>query len=218
MADSVLFITSRNYSSWSLRGWLLCRIAGLKFRAESISPDDPRVKEELLMRASSIRYPALVHGDVKVWDTLGMAEYLNEAFPEAGLLPQERQARALCRSISGEMHSGFSALRASLPMNIRARRPGFRIWTGPRADIAAVNAIWEDCIARSGGPFLFGVRPTIADAMFAPVVSRYVTYDVPIEGACRMFADAVLGWDAMIDWMRDAEAEPEEIAELDIEF
>jgi len=218
MAEAVLFITSRNYSSWSLRGWLLCRIAGLPFRAESISPDDPRVKEELLMRASSIRYPALVHGDVKVWDTLGMAEYLNEAFPEANMLPQEKQARALCRSISGEMHSGFSALRSSLPMNIRASRPGFRIWTGPRGDIAAVNAIWEDCIARSGGPFLFGATPCIADAMFAPVVSRYVTYDVKMEGACRVFADAVLGWDAMVDWMRDALEEPEEIAELDIEF
>ncbi len=218
MADSVLFITSRNYSSWSLRGWLLCRIAGLPFRTESISPDDPRVKEELLMRASSIRYPALVHGDVKVWDTLGIAEYLNETFPDAGLLPKDRQARALCRSISGEMHSGFSALRSSLPMNIRARRPGFRVWSGPRADIAAVNAIWEDCIARSGGPFLFGARPTIADAMFAPVVTRYITYDVAIEGACRTFADAVLGWDAMVDWMRDALAEPEEIEELDIEF
>ena len=218
MADSVLFITSRNYSSWSLRGWLLCRIAGLPFRAESISPDDPRVKEELLMRASSIRYPALVHGDVKVWDTLGIAEYLNETFPDAGLLPEDRQARALCRSISGEMHSGFSALRSSLPMNIRARRPGFRVWSGPRADIAAVNAIWEDCIARYGGPFLFGARPSIADAMFAPVVTRYITYDVAIEGACRIFADAVLGWDAMADWMRDALAEPEEIEELDIEF
>ncbi len=218
MADSVLFITSRNYSSWSLRGWLLCRIAGLPFRTESISPDDPRVKEELLMRASSIRYPALVHGDVKVWDTLGIAEYLNETFPDAGLLPKDRQARALCRSISGEMHSGFSALRSSLPMNIRARRPGFRVWSGPRADIAAVNAIWEDCIARYGGPFLFGARPTIADAMFAPVVTRYITYDVAIEGACRTFADAVLGWDAMVDWMRDALAEPEEIEELDIEF
>lgn len=218
MAVSVLFITSRNYSSWSLRGWLLCRIAGLKFRAESISPDDPRVKEELLMRSSSIRHPALVHGDVKVWDTLGIAEYLNETFPKAGLLPEGRQARALCRSISGEMHSGFSALRSSLPMNIRARRPGFRVWSGPRADIAAVNAIWEDCIARYGGPFLFGRTPTIADAMFAPVVTRYITYDVAIEGACRTFADAVLGWDAMIEWMRDAEAEPEEIAELDIEF
>jgi glutathione S-transferase len=218
MAEAVLFITSRNYSSWSLRGWLLCRIAGLPFRAEPISPDDPSVKEELLMRASSIRYPALVHGDVKVWDTFGIAEYLNEAFPGAHMLPEEKQARALCRSITGEMHSGFSALRSSLPMNIRASRPGFRIWTGPRTDIAAVNAIWEDCIARSGGPFLFGKTPCIADAMFAPVVSRYVTYDVTMEGACRVFADAVLGWDAMQDWMRDALEEPEEIAELDIEL
>lgn len=218
MAEATLFITSRNYSSWSLRGWLLCRISGVAFHAESISPDDPRVKEELLMRASSIRYPALVHDGVKVWDTLGIAEYLADAFPESHLLPEGRQERALCRSISGEMHSGFSALRSSLPMNIRARRPGFRIWTGPRADIAAVNAIWEDCIARSGGPFLFGARPTIADAMYAPVVSRYLTYDVAMEGACRVFADAVLGWDAMQDWIRDAMAEPEEIAELDIEF
>lgn len=218
MEEAVLFITSRNYSSWSLRGWLLCRMAGLRFRAERVSPDDPRVRAELLMRASSIRHPALVHDGIKIWDTLAIAEYLNETFPAAGLLPEERQARALCRSVSGEMHSGFAALRASLPMNMRARRPGFRLWSGPRADIAAVHAIWADCLARSGGPFLFGARPTVADAMFAPVVSRYQTYGVAVEGASATFAGAVLGWDAVQEWTRAALEEPEEIAELDIEF
>ena len=119
MAGATLLISSKNYSSWSLRGYLLARLAGLAFEEKIVDPDDPANRKELLMQSSSIRVPALMHDDVVIWDTLAIAEYLNEMFPKAGMLPADRAARARCRSISGEMHSGFSALREALPMNLR---------------------------------------------------------------------------------------------------
>lgn len=218
MAEATLLITSRNYSSWSLRGFLLARLSGLDFVAETVSPDDPGAREELLLRSSSIRYPCLLHDGVRIWDVLAIAEYLNEIRPEAGMLPAERQARALCRSISGEMHSGFAALRASLPMNLKAHRPGFAIWSGPRADIDAIEAIWDDCLDRSGGPWLFGKAPTIADAMYAPVATRLHTYDVRLGAKAAAYVRHVLAWPDLVEWTRDALSEPEEIAELEVEF
>ncbi len=218
MAQATLLITSRNYSSWSLRGFLLARLSGLDFVARTISWDDPAAREELLLRSSSIRYPCLEHDGVRVWDVLAIAEYLNEIFPAAGMLPADRQARALCRSISGEMHSGFAALRASLPMNLKAYRPGFAIWSGPRADIDAIEAIWDDRIERSGGPWLFGATPSIADAMYAPVATRLRTYDVTLGAKGSAYMRHVLAWPDLVEWTADAASEPEEIAELEVEF
>lgn len=111
-----------------------------------------------------------------VWDTLAIAEYLNEAMPDAGLLPDDRVQRAHCRSISGEIHSGFTTLRASLPVNLTGHFPGFKIWSRAQADIDRVWSIWRDCLETSGGPFLFGERRTMTDAMYAPVVTRFTTY------------------------------------------
>jgi len=216
--SATLLITSRNYSSWCMRGWLLARLSGLPFTAESVSPEDPAVRDELLLRASSIRLPCLVHEGVKVWDTLAIAEYLNELRPAAQMLPAERAARALCRSISGEMHSGFTALRSSLPMNLKARRPGFVVWSGPRADIEAITTIWRDCLAAGGGPWLFGARPTIADCMYAPVVTRFLTYDVKLDPVCAAYAAQVMAWPDMAEWVAAALEEPEEIPELEVEF
>jgi glutathione S-transferase len=125
----VLRISSRNYSSWSLRGWLILRLSGLPFETELVSPDDPATRAELLLQSSSILLPCLLHDGVELWDTLAIAEYLNEPRPEARLMPEERVARARCRSISGEMHAGFHALRSSLPMNLRAHVPGFTVWS-----------------------------------------------------------------------------------------
>src|SRR5258707_1207570 len=125
MSDAVLTISSKNYSSWSLRGWLLCRMAGLDFREELLSHDDPSTRAELLLLSPSFLVPRLTHNGVKVWDTLAIAEYVNELKPDARLIPAERVARARCRAISGEMHSGFSNLRSALPMNLKAHYTGF---------------------------------------------------------------------------------------------
>lgn len=213
-----LVISSRNYSSWSLRGFLLARLAGLDFAVERVDLDDPAARAELLLQASSIRIPCLFHDGLRIWDTMAIAEHLNEIRPEAGMLPADREARARCRSISGEMHSGFHALRASLPMNLRAHRPGFRIWSGPRADIDRILFIWERCLGRWGGPWLFGERPCVADAMYAPVVTRFLTYDVKLIGGCAAYAQRVMEWAPMAEWVAAAQEEPEPpIHELEVE-
>src|SRR5690242_15837622 len=177
MTETTLTISSKNYSSWSLRGWLLCKLAGLEF-AEVIMPsDDPSTRAELLLLSPSFLVPCLRHDGATIWDTLAIGEYLNELKPKAGLLPAERRARAHCRSISGEMHSGFSNLRSALPMNLKAHYPGFKVYAGARADIDRIVAIWRDCFANYKGPYLFG-GISMADAMYAPVCSRFLTYDV----------------------------------------
>ena len=218
MSGARLLISSRNYSSWSLRGFLLCRLSGLTFTVQTASPDDPVVRAELLQRSPTIRLPSLVQGDIVVWDTLAIAEHLNESRPEARMLPKQPLARARCRSISGEMHSGFAALRSSLPLNMRARRPGFNLWSGPRADVTLIQQIWQDCLDRWGGPWLFGDRPSVADAMYAPVASRFLTYDVTLAPGCAAYRDHILAWPDMAEWMAEAEREPDAIEELEVEF
>ena len=218
MAEATLTIASKNYGSWSLRGWLLCKLAGLDFEEELSRSDDPSVRAELLLLSPSFLVPRLSHAGVKIWDTLSIAEYLNELKPEAGLLPGARADRALCRSISGEMHSGFSNLRSALPMNIKAHYPGFKVWAGARADIDRIVAIWRECLTGSGGPFLFGSKPCTADAMFAPVVTRFTTYDVSLEPDCAAYCTSILATPVMQDWITAAKAEPDELEELDVEF
>jgi len=217
MAKATLTISSKNYSSWSLRGWLLTRFAGLDFDEVVVSPDDPDVRAEILLLSSSIRVPCLRHDGAVVWDTLAMAEYLNEAFPEAQLLPQDRMLRAHCRSICGEIHSGFTTLRASLPVNLKGHFPGFKIWSRAQADIDRVCTIWRDCLAQSGGPFLFGER-TMADAMYAPVVTRFMTYDVKLEPKLAAYAKTIMAMPEMVEWIEAAKAEPADIEELEVEY
>ena len=125
MADFTIYIGNKNYSSWSLRGWLLCKMAGLEFTEEVVPADDPANRAELLLLSPSILVPCLTHDGIRIWDTLAIAEYLNEVNPKAGLLPRDRAARARCRSVCGEMHSGFGNLRSALPMNLKVRRVGF---------------------------------------------------------------------------------------------
>ena len=218
MAEATLTIASKNYGSWSLRGWLLCKLAGLDFVEEQSRSDDPSVRAELLLLSPSFLVPRLTHAGVKIWDTLAIAEYLNELKPAAGLIPTGRAKRALCRSISGEMHSGFSNLRSALPMNIKAHYPGFKVWAGARADIDRIVSIWRECLAGSGGPYLFGHTPCMADAMFAPVVMRFSTYDVALEPDCAAFCAGITAMPAMQEWIASAKAEPDELEELDVEF
>ncbi len=218
MRGTVLTISSKNYSSWSLRGWLLCRMAGLDFREEILSSDDPSTRAELLLLSPSFLVPALTHNGVKVWDTLAIAEYLHEVFPQAGLLPRDLAARTHCRSVSGEMHSGFVNLRSALPMNLKARYPGFKIWAAAQADIDRVTAIWRECLNRYGGPYLFGATPTLADAMYAPVTTRFQTYDVKLDRQCADYCETILALPDMIEWAEAARDERAGIEELEAEF
>ncbi len=218
MAKAVLTISSKNYGAWALRGWLLARFAGLEFTEKVIPPDDPAMKAEMLLLSSSLRVPSLQHGSVKVWDTLAIAEYLNEIRPKAQLLPADVKARAHCRSICGEMHSGFASMRSSLPMNIKAHFPGFKVWSRAQADIDRVLEIWRECLATYGGPYLFGQQPCVADAMYAPVVTRFLTYDVPLDQACAGYGKCIMDLPAMKEWVAAARQEPDDIDELDAEF
>jgi glutathione S-transferase len=218
MAEASLTLSSKNYSSWSLRGWLLCKMAGLDFE-ERIAPfDDPATRAELLLLSPSFLVPRLDHGPVKVWDTLAIAEYLNELKPDAGLLPGEPAARSHCRAVSGEMHSGFANLRSALPMNLKAVHPGFKVWAGAQADINRVTAIWRECLQRYGGPYMFGATPTVADAMYAPVCTRFATYDVKLDPVSATYRDLILRWPPMQEWCAAAKTEPDEVEELDVEF
>jgi glutathione S-transferase len=218
MAKAVLTISSKNYGAWSLRGWLMARLAGLDFTEKVIPPDDPAMKAEMLLLSSSMLVPSLQHNGVKVWDTLAIGEYLNEIKPKAGLLPADVVARAHCRAICGEMHSGFASMRGALPMNIKAHFPNFTVWSRAQADIDRVLAIWKECLGTYGGPFLFGKQPCMADAMYAPVVTRFLTYDVALDKASLAYCKRVMELPAMKEWFAAAKQEPEEIDELDAEF
>ena len=218
MVKADLTITSKNYGAWSLRGWLLCKMAGLDFDEEPVASDEPSTRAELLLQSPSFLVPCLTHSDVRAWDTLAIAEYLNEILPDAGLLPDTLAARAHCRSICGEMHSGFSNLRSALPMNLKAHHPGFKVWAGAQADIDRIVSIWRECLATYKGPFLFGATPGMADAMFAPVVTRFITYDVKLDSDCADYCRAIMAMPAMKEWVEGAEAEPDEVVELDVEF
>jgi glutathione S-transferase len=189
-------------------------MAGLDFREEMMPSDDPSMRAELLLLSPSFLVPRLTHEGITVWDTLAIGEYLNERFPRAALLPADRAARARCRSICGEMHAGFSNLRSALPVNLKAHHPGFKVWPGAQADIDRITAIWRECLAASGGPYLFGAL-SMADAMYAPVCTRFLTYDVALDAACAAYCQRILSWPLMVEWVTAARAEPDALDELD---
>ena len=218
MARTTLSISSKNYSSWSLRGWLLCKMAGLEFTEVPVDIDDPGARRELLLLSPSVLVPRLTHGKVTVWNTLAIAEYLAEIAPDAGLLPKNIAARAHCRAVSGEMQSGFHNLRSALPMNIKARHDSFKVFSGAKPDIERIRAIWTECLDAYGGPYLFGKHLTVADAMYAPVCSRFKTYSVELEPHLAAYRDLILDWPLIAEWTNDAAAEADEIIELEVEF
>lgn len=204
-----LIIGNKNYSSWSLRAWLVLRQAGLPAEEVLIALNEPGFKSEILKYSPSGRVPCLIHGDVKIWDSLAIGEYVAELVPGAGLWPEDRGARALARAVAAEMHSGFSALREHMPMNIRSSFPKEGRKPGVQEDIDRVKAIWRLCRSRHGGdgPFLFGDF-TIADAMYAPVVSRFRTYAVDLGDDEQAYADAIWSLEAMKEWVEASEDEP----------
>jgi glutathione S-transferase len=193
------------------------RMSGLRFREVRTASDDAIARAELLLQTSSIRIPTMEYKGVIVWDTLAIAEFLNELCPAAQMYPTDLAARARCRSVSGEMHSGFAALRAALPVNLHAFRPNFPIWSGVRADISRVTEIFRECQAAFGGPFLFGSRMSVADAMFAPVCTRFATYDVDLDPVSEAYKRHILDLQDMVEWTEAAQLEPEMVSELEVE-
>jgi glutathione S-transferase len=218
MSSTVLTLSSRNYGAWALRGWLMAKWAKVPFQENIVSPDDPAMRAEIMLLSSSMRVPALMHNGIHVWDTLAIGEYLNEIKPKAGLLPADLAARAHCRAICGEMHSGFSALRSALPMNIKAHFPKFKIWSRAQSDIDRITDTLRECLATYGGPYLFGKQACMADAMYAPVVTRFLTYDVPLDATCTAYVQTVMNMPSMQEWGAGAQLEQDEIDELEAEF
>lgn len=209
-----LVIGNRNYSSWSLRPWLAMKQAGVAFDEERILLDRPDTKQQILRRSPSGRVPCLIDGALAVWDSLAICEYVNERYAGGGLWPGDTALRARARAVAAEMHSGFAALRANMPMDIRGHYPergaAANQLPGVSADIGRIQALWADCLAASGGPFLFGDF-SIADAFFAPVVTRFRTYATALPTHLADYSEAVFALPAMQMWVAAARAEPETI-------
>ena len=209
MSDLTLVIGNKRYSSWSLRGWLTVKLTGQGFEEIVIPLRQAETRAEILKYSPAGKVPALIHGDLIVWDSLAIAEYLAEAFPDAGLWPADAAARARARCVAAEMHSGFAALRGHMPMDVLARLPGKGREPEVLADADRIMAIWRGCRETFGqyDGFLFGA-PGAADAFYAPVVSRFVSYGVKLDPVSQAYCDHVMGWPLMRAWIAAAEAEP----------
>jgi glutathione S-transferase len=208
MSDLTLVIGNKNYSSWSLRAWILMKHLGLSFREVLVRLYEPQSKDELEKYGPSGRVPVLHDGDLCVWDSLAIAEYLAESTGRAW--PAKREARALARAVSAEMHSGFINLRTEWPMNARARNRRPPVTPGLEADVDRIDQIWNDCRRRFGtgaGPWLFG-EYSAADAMYAPVVLRFNTYGAQISETARWYMATALEDSALQEWVRASQQEP----------
>jgi glutathione S-transferase len=206
---AILYVGNRNYSSWSMRGALLVRQSGLECREVVIPLDTPEGRAKLREASPTHKVPALHHEGRVIWESVAIAEYLHERFPDRGLWPEDAGARALARCVSAEMHAGFAALRQRMPLDVRARVRLDALEDGVRQDIRRIEQIWSTCRAEfgAGGDYLFGAWCT-ADAMFAPVVSRFRTYGVALGAEAQSYADAVWRWPAMASLVAEAGAEP----------
>ena len=217
MADFTLVLGNKAYSSWSLRGWLIAKQCGMPFEEIVIPLDRPETKTEIKRHTSAGKVPVLHAEGSMVWDSLAIAEFLDERFPAAGLWPADPAARAAARSVAAEMHAGFAALRRRLPMDLKRPRGALRDAApdgdGLDADISRIQEIWTDCRDQfgKGGDYLFGDFGA-ADAFFAPVVTRFDTYEVPLNKAAAAYRNAVMSWPAMGDWIAAAKTEPWVIA------
>jgi glutathione S-transferase len=210
MADLTLIIGNKNYSSWSLRPWLALKQAGIAFDEIRIPLYTPEAATKIRQYSPAGKVPILKHGEITVWESLAICDYLAETFPSSIWWPEHKPARALARSISAEMHAGFVALRTHMYMDCRAHRPGEGMTDAVKQDIDRITAMWRDCRQQFGqaGDFLLGAF-SIADAMYAPVVLRFITYGVALDPVCQTYVDRILGLPAMQEWLEAAIAEPE---------
>ncbi|WP_299471181.1 glutathione S-transferase family protein [uncultured Roseibium sp.] len=203
MTSFELFIGNKNYSSWSLRPWIALRHKKIPFEEKLVPFDFENGNPEFRAFSPSMKVPVLKDGDLTVWDSLAILEYAADCFPEKGLWPEDKRARATARAVSAEMHSGFSALRNACPMNMRRPIEVLAVDVAVTADIERILEIWSECLENSGGPFLFGDF-TIADAMYAPVVSRFATYTLTDAPVYQQYHAALTGTDAWQAWEADA--------------
>jgi glutathione S-transferase len=205
MSNLHLVIGNKNYSSWSLRPWLALSMAGIPFRETVIPLDTPETAKLISEHSGAGRVPVLHHGRLAIWESLAIMEYLAELFPEKHLWPKTTAARALARSVANEMHAGFSALRNACPMNIRREKKPVALNAAVLKDVARIESIWRDCRTKfgKGGKFLFG-KFSIADAMYAPVVTRLDTFAVAVGADTRAYMDAVLNTPAFLSWREAA--------------
>ncbi len=211
-----LVIGNKNYSSWSMRPWVAMTAFGIPFHEVRILLDQPDTAARIAEYSASGRVPVLIAGDMVIWDSLAICEFLAEQFPEKKLWPEDTAARAMARSICAEMHSGFTGLRTAMSMNIRMRFPGKGRTPGAQADIGRISEIWEECMARYGHQhFLFGDF-SIADAFYAPVVMRFQTYGVMIAPALQAYCDRVRAYPAVAQWVEQAMAETEFAPQHDV--
>lgn len=216
MAEFTLHIGDKNYSSWSFRGWLACRLAGVDFEEHLILLDRDDTAAEIAAVSPNRRVPCLEHGAIKVWDTLAIAEYLNETRPDAGMWPGDPAARAAARSLVAEMHSGFMGLRERCPMDIRGRVAPIKPPPEVAEDVARLEEAWSAARAAFGGegPYLFG-RWSLADVFFAPVASRCRSYGLALSAPAQAYADAVLNHPHVLEWTEAALKEPRRIPHED---
>ena len=216
MSEFTLIIGNKNYSSWSLRPWLAMKMAGVTFDEIVIPLRRPETAAAIARHSPAGKVPILKHGARVIWESIAILEYLGEMLPNEHLWPADVAARAHARVISAEIHAGFQALRSNMPMNLRASKPGRGLNPDVARDVARVTDIWRDCRARFGGdgPFLFG-RFGNADAMWAPVVTRFETYGVALDEACRAYSRAILDLAPMREWYAAGRAEPWSMAEND---
>ncbi|HEY1817646.1 MAG TPA: glutathione S-transferase family protein [Kofleriaceae bacterium] len=203
----VLYVGSKRYSSWSLRPYLALAHTGIDFTTTTILLDRPDTRAQIAAVSPTGKVPVLHDGSLVIGESLAICEYAAELEPAAGLWPDERAARARARSVATEMHAGFAALRREMPMDVCSHKPGIGRTPESLADIARVQALWRDALGASGGPFLFGTF-TIADAMFAPVTTRFTTYGVELDDACAGYVRSIAELPAMRAWLADAEREP----------
>lgn len=206
--ELVIVIGDKNLSSWSLRPWLALRATKVAFRERKIRLNRPETRDEILKISGTGKVPALIDGDLVLWESLAICETIAEWFPRAGLWPEDPTARAVCRSVAVEMHGGFAALRQEMPMNLGLRTTKAAS-AAVQADVDRITAVWRMCRERYGkdGGLLFGGGLTIADCMYAPVVTRFRSYGVAVDPVCQAYCEAVLALPAMQEWYADAARE-----------